>query len=131
VIVIDTGSAVPPFEQVRAQLEAAIAAGTLAPGQRLPSVRQLAADLRLAPGTVARAYAALETAGYVETRRGAGTRVAARGPGAEHASRVLPHARTYVAAARAAGLTLDESLAAIRTCWGDDAPGEAGTTGAL
>jgi DNA-binding transcriptional regulator YhcF (GntR family) len=121
-IVVDTASAVPPFEQVRAQLEAAIVAGTLAAGERLPSVRQLAADLRLAPGTVARAYAALEVAGYVETRRGGGTRVAARGAGAQSASRVLPHARTYVAAARAAGLTLDESLAAIRSCWGTGDP---------
>ena len=117
-IVIDTASAVPPFEQVRSQLEAAITGGTLSTGERLPSVRQLAADLRLAPGTVARAYAALETAGYVQTRRGAGTRVAARGPDADNASRVLPHARTYVAAAQGAGLTLDEALAAIRTCWG-------------
>lgn len=125
-IVIDSASAVPPFEQVRAQLETAIAGGTLATGQRLPSVRQLAADLRLAPGTVARAYAALEVAGYVETRRGAGTRVAPRGPGAEDAARVLPHARTYVAAARAADLTLDEALAAIRTCWGTDIPGDGG-----
>jgi DNA-binding transcriptional regulator YhcF (GntR family) len=121
-IVVDTASAIPPFEQVRAQLEAAIVAGTLAVGERLPSVRQLAADLRLAPGTVARAYAALEVAGYVETRRGGGTRVAARGTGAESASRVLPHARTYVAAARAAGLTLDESLAAVRSCWGTGDP---------
>jgi DNA-binding transcriptional regulator YhcF (GntR family) len=123
VIVIDAASAVPPFEQVRVQVEAAITGGALATGERLPSVRQLAADLGLAPGTVARAYAALEVAGHVETRRGGGTRVAARGPGAEDASRVLPHARTYVAAARAAGLTLDESLAAIRACWGTGGPG--------
>ena len=46
-------------------------------GQRLPAVRQLAADLCLAAGTVARAYAELEKGGLVLSRRGAGTRVVA------------------------------------------------------
>ena len=55
VVEVDTTDPTPPFEQIRRQLEHLVAAGLLAPGTRLPPVRQLAADLGLAPGTVARA----------------------------------------------------------------------------
>ncbi|MGW1362180.1 GntR family transcriptional regulator [Streptomyces chartreusis] len=65
------------FEQIRARLAGLIRTGRLTEGECLPTVRQLAADLDLAPGTVARAYRELEVAGLVCTRRGAGTRVAA------------------------------------------------------
>jgi len=70
----------PPYEQLRRQLATAIEAGVLADGARLPSVRRLAADLSLAVGTVARAYAALERGGFVRSRRGAGTTVVHPGP---------------------------------------------------
>ena len=72
---LDTASPVPPFEQIRSRVAELIVSGALAGGQRLPAVRQLAGDLRVAPGTVARAYKELETAGLLVTRRGAGTRV--------------------------------------------------------
>lgn len=65
----------PPFEQLRRQLDEMIRSGSVVDGQRLPPVRQLAADLSLAAGTVARAYAELEKGGLVLSRRGAGTRV--------------------------------------------------------
>jgi DNA-binding transcriptional regulator YhcF (GntR family) len=65
----------PPYEQLRRQLVDLIAAGVLAPDERLPPVRQLAADLGIAPGTVARTYKELEQARLVTTRRGGGTRV--------------------------------------------------------
>ena len=77
---LDTASPVPPFEQIRSRVAELIVSGTLAGGERLPAVRQLASDLRVAPGTVARAYKELETAGLLVTRRGAGTRVAPRWP---------------------------------------------------
>lgn len=77
---VDTTSQVPPYEQIRAQLAALIVTGRLAEGDRLPTVRQLATDLGLAPGTVARAYRELEAAELIRTRRGAGTRVAAPPP---------------------------------------------------
>ena len=77
---LDTASPVPPFEQIRSRVAELIVSGTLAGGQRLPAVRQLAGDLRVAPGTVARAYKELETAGLLVTRRGAGPRVAPRWP---------------------------------------------------
>lgn len=67
----------PPYEQLRRQFEALVLAGVLRPGDRLPPLRQLAADLGLALGTVARTYRELEKAGLVVSRRGGGTRVRA------------------------------------------------------
>ncbi|WP_159062259.1 GntR family transcriptional regulator, partial [Streptomyces caniscabiei] len=70
---VDTTSQVPPYEQIRAQLAALIVTGRLVEGERLPTVRQLATDLGLSPGTVARAYRELEATELIRTRRGAGT----------------------------------------------------------
>lgn len=77
-LTVDPGGPTPPFEQVRRQLTLLVETGRLVAGERLPSVRQLAEDLGLATGTVARSYRELEAAGLVTTRRGAGTRVAER-----------------------------------------------------
>ncbi|GAA1889668.1 GntR family transcriptional regulator [Lapillicoccus jejuensis] len=73
---VDEGDPTPPYEQLRRQVAGLVASGDLPAGERLPPVRQLAADLGLAAGTVARTYRELEQAGLVQTRRGAGTRVA-------------------------------------------------------
>lgn len=73
IITVDPRSAVPPYEQVRDQVARMIGAGTLAPGARLPTIKQLAADLRLAPNTVARAYRELEHDGFVRSHRRRGT----------------------------------------------------------
>lgn len=108
-IAIDTTSPVPPYEQIRAQLAALIRARALPPGERLPSVRQLAADLRLSPGTVARAYQELEQASLVQARRGGGTRILP-GPDGERdlAELLAEHARQYVATGRRLGGTDDQ-----------------------
>ena len=113
-ITVDPGSALPPGEQIRAQIEALIKAGELAPDARLPSVRQLAADLRVAAGTVARAYKELEQAGLVRTGRAAGTRV---NPGHALATPALPEADAFVAAARRAGLSLQEAQWTLASRW--------------
>ncbi len=76
IVDIDLESPVPPFEQVKEQITAAIEAGSLEPADRLPTVRQLATDLGLAANTVARSYRELELAGLVETRGRHGTFVA-------------------------------------------------------
>jgi DNA-binding transcriptional regulator YhcF (GntR family) len=73
---LDPDSPVPPFEQVRAQLAAAVGDGSLEQSVRLPTVRQLATDLGLAVNTVAKAYRELELAGLIETRGRHGTFVA-------------------------------------------------------
>lgn len=72
-IEIDAASAVPPFRQLHDAVVAAISAGTLSPGARLPTVRGLATELGLAANTVASAYRSLEAAGIVEGRGRAGT----------------------------------------------------------
>lgn len=115
-VVVDLGSAEPPFEQVRGQLAGLIGSGRLLPGDRLPTVRALAADLGLAVNTVARAYKELEGAGLVETRRRAGTVVASGAHTADVA--VAAAAAKFAEAAYAAGLgeaaALDLARAALR-----------------
>jgi GntR family transcriptional regulator len=80
ILTVAADDATPPYEQLRRQFAQLIGSGVLRPGERLPPVRQLASDLGLAAGTVARAYRELESAGLIRTRRGAGTRVADRPP---------------------------------------------------
>ena len=80
IVTVDTASGVPPYEQVRTQVARMIGAGVLAPASRLPTIQQLANDLQLAPGTVARAYKELEREGLVISRRRKGTTVAERPP---------------------------------------------------
>lgn len=70
---IDSRSAVPLYAQIAGRLKVAIAAGELRAGAGLPSVRQLAGQLRINPATVVQAYRDLETEGFVEMRQGAGT----------------------------------------------------------
>ena len=110
-VVIDPESAVPPFEQVRAQLAHRIADGTLPVGTKLPTVRALAADLILATNTVARAYRELETAGMIETRGRAGTFVAASGDASR--TRTAAAAADYVTTADSLGVSRDEALSIV------------------
>ena len=113
---LDAASATPPFEQVRAQVIAAIDDGSLVAGTRLPPVRALAADLNLAANTVARAYRELEEAGYVETRGRAGTIV--RG-GDTASSRAAQAARAYVETVRRLGIDRDDAVALVRAALGE------------
>jgi GntR family transcriptional regulator len=80
ILTVDTAGATPPYEQIRTQVARMIGSGVLAPAARLPTIQQLANDLALAPGTVARAYKELERDGLVVSRRRAGTSVAAAPP---------------------------------------------------
>jgi GntR family transcriptional regulator len=115
ILEVDVSSPVPPFEQIREQIAGRIADGSLGTGTRLPPIRQLAADLHLAPGTVARAYAELEAAGLVETNRGKGTRVRATRASDEAVRRA---ADAFVAAARAQGLDAAGAIALLRARFG-------------
>ena len=69
---IDTSSFTPFYEQIKRQVRGQIGSGTLAPGDPLPSIRDLALSLLLNPNTVARAYRELEGEGLIVTRRGKG-----------------------------------------------------------
>lgn len=75
---IELSSPVPAYEQLRSQLTGMIETGVLAPGDRLPAVRHLAADLGLAGGTIARAYRELDRAGLVEGHGRRGTLIRPR-----------------------------------------------------
>lgn len=76
IIKLDPSSPLPPFEQIRAQIATMITSGVLPEGTRLPTIRQLAKDLGLASGTVARAYREVEIAGMLIPRGRHGTFVA-------------------------------------------------------
>jgi GntR family transcriptional regulator len=69
---IDPRSAEPIFEQIVFAVKAALARGTAAAGEKLPSVRELARELAINPNTVVRAYEALERDGVIVRRQGAG-----------------------------------------------------------
>ena len=77
-VLLDLKSGVPFYRQIIDQVKSAIATGMLEPGDRLPTVRQLAVDLSVNPNTVSRAYTELELTGLVETQLGSGTFVGQR-----------------------------------------------------
>jgi DNA-binding transcriptional regulator YhcF (GntR family) len=116
-VTVDTARSLPPFEQIRSQYAGQIATGELAPGTRLPTVRQLATELGVAANTVARAYRELESAGLVETRGRAGTCVSSGGDAATAAA--VSAARAYAERTAALGLdpvqALDIVAAALRS----------------
>src|SRR6267154_979768 len=70
---LDLASGVPVYRQIIDQVLGGMAAGTLAPGTQLPTVRQVAVDLSINPNTVVRAYRELEIRGVLETQQGTGT----------------------------------------------------------
>ncbi len=115
VLTVDPADPTPPYEQLRRQLADLIAAGRLGPGDRLPPLRQLAGDLGVAVGTVARTYRELEQGGLLTSRRGGGTRVAAAGraPAADRRHLLADIAEDFVARSRGLGFTDDEILTAV------------------
>lgn len=79
IVSVDVTSPTPAYEQIRAQVTALVDSGALAAGVRLPPIRQLAEDLELAPGTVAKAYALLDRTGVATAHRRRGTVIRDRG----------------------------------------------------
>ncbi|MEU6216658.1 GntR family transcriptional regulator [Streptomyces sp. NPDC047022] len=116
VVRVDGASPVPPYEQIRTQLAGLISTGRLPEGERLPTVRRLAADLGVAAGTVARAYRELEAASLIRARRGAGTRVAPlpAPASAPDPARLAHLARRFVLEARGLGADEETALKAVR-----------------
>jgi GntR family transcriptional regulator len=93
---VNSGSGVPVYLQIESQVKQAVAAGALREGDILLSVRKLAAELRVNPNTVARAYQNLERDGVIRTVPGGGTYVADHEPGLvkpEKVRRLRPLAR--------------------------------------
>jgi DNA-binding transcriptional regulator YhcF (GntR family) len=109
VIVIDAGAPDPPYDQVKTQIAALVDSGELLPGDKLPTVRRLAADLGLAPNTVARAYRELEASGVVSTRGRGGTFVS--GNEVERAARLA--AAEYARQMKALGVSTAQAMALV------------------
>ncbi len=97
---IDPKSPVPIYRQITDQIRRSVAGGLLAPGDRLPSVRELAARIIVNPNTVAKVYRDLERDGLLETRRGDGTYISARAAAMAEADRERILAETLEAVAR-------------------------------
>ena len=116
-ISIDTKSGVPFYRQIIEQVKFAIAREDLTPGDRLPTVRQLAVDLSVNPNTVIRAYRELEIAGMLDTQQGSGTFVANHRPDIDRLEqrRMMDQILTdMLARASDYGFTLDEVLQGLR-----------------
>lgn len=114
-LAVDGRSSTPIFEQVRVGVIDAVRDGRLPAGTRLPTVRELAAELGLAVNTVARTYRELETAGIVETRGRQGTFVARRDP---TDAAMAKAARVYAHKARALGLGAVEARRYLEAAFG-------------
>ena len=117
IVAIDPRDKTPIYAQLERGLRAGIAAGRLKPGDQLPTVRQLAVELRINANTVARVYADLERSGIIETRRGVGSFVAATPekarPAREYDKRLRAFATRVLAEAGAAGFALEDLLAEL------------------
>ena len=116
-IVVDTENGVPPWRQVHDQVIRAVTAGALPEGARLPPIRQLARDLGLASGTVARAYRELEAAGWVATARARGTVVTVPSGRPDREALLHAAATEFAAQARDLGADLDTTLDAVRSAY--------------
>lgn len=121
---IDSTAATPPFEQVRAHIAGLIALGELPPGTKLPTVRQLAADVGLAVNTAARVYRELESDGLIVTHGRRGTFVSSEITEAGSVSAVATQARTaaseFTTQARRLGLSRSEAVQLVDQCWAED-----------
>jgi GntR family transcriptional regulator len=112
-IQLDTKSGVPFYRQVIDQVKSGIATGRLLPGDRLPTVRQLAVDLSINPNTVSRGYRELELTGLVETQMGSGTFVSQKKVERDEEERrriVNEICQELLSRASSHGLTLEDIL---------------------
>ena len=117
-IQVDIKSGVPFYRQIIDQVRSAIATGRLSPGDRLPTVRQLAVDLSVNPNTVARAYTELELTGLVETQMGSGTFVGPQRVEQDDVERrrLLDQlSQEFLSRASSHGFTIDEVLENLRS----------------
>ena len=113
---LDSNSGVPVYRQLIDQVTGAMASGSLAAGNQLPTVRQVAVDLAINPNTVMRAYRELEIRGILETQQGTGTfisRQTPKRPDAERQRQLTQLVSDFLARAGAAGFTVEDLLEQI------------------
>ena len=119
VVTIDPRDKTPIYTQLERGLRAAMATARLRPGDQLPTVRQLAVELKINANTVARVYADLERSGAIETRRGVGSFVTATGDQArsrrDHDKQLRAFVTRVLADGASHGFTAEEIINALRS----------------
>jgi GntR family transcriptional regulator len=114
---IRAGDELPIYRQIMGQITEGLAVGRLQPGEKLPSHRELAEQLVIAPLTVKKAYDELELQGFIETQRGRGTFVCSKLPRlrmADQRDQIDAAARKLLSLAYMAGLDLREVVAILK-----------------
>jgi len=122
---LDLRSGMPVYRQLIDQVRLGVASGTLAPGDQLPTVRQLAVDLAINPNTVLKAYRELELGGMLETHQGTGTFISEKKISRSDAERERQLAQLtgeFAARAGAAGFAVQELLDQLRELIDQPAP---------
>jgi len=123
---IDPGDAAPIWRQIEDGVGRLATSGRLRPGEALPSIRELARQLRVNPATVSKAYQRLADAGVLVVRRGEGTFVAERSPEETASARIgllRQGAHSYAGVARLAGASRQEAHLALDQAWSPLADG--------
>jgi len=120
VLRIDPTDPTPIWSQIEEAMRRLVASGALKPGAAVPSVRDLARDLRINPATAAKAYQRLAEAGVLEVRRGDGTYVADAPPPlsrAELAKQLREGATRYASLAVTLGVSREDAVQAVENAW--------------
>ena len=113
---LDSSVSTPPYEQLRVQVIDAVREGTLVPGDKMPTVRTLAADLGIAANTVARAYRELERDDVIETRGRNGSFVSAVGDPTQKQAQLA--AVAYADRVKSLGIPADDALSIVKAALG-------------
>jgi GntR family transcriptional regulator len=123
VFTIDASDRTPLYAQLERAIRVAIATGRLRAGDKLPTVRQLAVDLRINANTVAKVYGELERGGILETRRGVGTfirDVGSRPPSfLDREQHLTALADRFLVGAADLGFSADEAITFLKVRWLD------------
>ncbi|WIK59673.1 GntR family transcriptional regulator [Actinotignum urinale] len=122
-IIVSNASSDPIYAQIKNQLKAAIINNQVAPGDKLPSIRRLASQLRVSVITTKRAYDELELEGFIDSVQGRGSFVASKNTELlkeEQRKKVEDYLKSALASARVAGLSVSDLKELIDLLGGSD-----------
>ncbi|MEW6956291.1 GntR family transcriptional regulator [Trueperella pyogenes] len=122
-IIVSNASSDPIYAQIKNQLKAAIINDQVAPGDKLPSIRRLASQLRVSVITTKRAYDELELEGFIDSVQGRGSFVASKNTEflkEEQRKKVEDYLKSALASARVAGLSVSDLKELIDLLGGSD-----------